>query len=138
MLMALIYRFVYKRLPLRTWMILGITSSSAGSLCYLFYHSLGAAIAVDTANGVLSILWVLAMMEMSIWAAPNSDAAAAFALLMGAANAGIKLGDYLFSEGVDLAMIDFPGVAVLSAVGTLLVVALIPLLPPPLFGPPKR
>jgi len=104
----------------------------------VFYYSVPAALVIETANGFLTTLWVLAMMEMAVWAAPKGAEAAAFALLMGAYNLGTAVGDYLFSELVDWSAVGFSGIATLSGVGTVLVIILLPFLPDDLFGPTKR
>jgi hypothetical protein len=137
-LAAVIYSSVYRRLTLRALIAYGIIGSSFGSLCYLFYYSLPAAIAIDIANGFLTTLWVLAMMEMAVWAAPSTAPAAAFALLMGANNAGSALGDYVFSRLADWRVLSFTGITVCSAGGTAFMVALLLRLPDNLFSPSKR
>jgi hypothetical protein len=137
-LAAVIYGSVYRRLTLRSLIAYGIIASSFGSLGYLFYHSLPAAIAIDIANGFLTTLWVLAMMEMAVWVAPSTAPAAAFALLMGANNAGSALGDYVFSQLADWRVLSFTGIAVFSAGGTALMVVLLLWLPDNLFGPSER
>jgi len=137
-LAAVIYGWVYRRLTLRSLIACGIIGSSFGSLGYLLYYSLPAAIAIETANGFLTTLWVLAMMEMAVWVAPSTAAAAAFALLMGATNAGSALGDYAFSQLVDWRVLSFSGIAVLSAGGTALMIVSLLWLPNALFGPPER
>jgi len=134
-LAAVVYGFVYRRLPLRALLALGIIFSALGSLVYLFYSSLPAAIAIDTANGFLTTLWVLAMMETAVWITPGYAAAAGFALLMGATNAGSALGDYFSAELMDWGALSFSGVAVLSAGATALMAVVVPLLPQTLFGP---
>jgi BT1 family len=130
-----IYGLVYRLLPLRALLALGIVGSAVGSLGYLFYRSLPAAIAIDGANGFLTTLWVVAMMEMSAWVAPGTAAAAGFALLMGATNAGSALGDYLAADLVEWEWLRLPGIAALYAGLTLLTAVAVPLLPSALFGP---
>jgi len=138
MLAAMIYAVIYRRLSLRKLIAIGIIGSSFGSLSYLLYYSVPAAFVIETANGFLTTLWVLAMMEMSVWVVPNAAAAAAFALLMGAGNLGNAIGDYFFSELMDWSVFSFSGVPVLSAFWTLLVAMLLLYLPKNLFGPPER
>jgi hypothetical protein len=53
-----LYGFVYRLMPLRALLALGIAGSAIGSFGYLFYRSLFAAIAIDAANGFLTTLWV--------------------------------------------------------------------------------
>jgi BT1 family len=129
------YGFVYRLMPLRALLALGIVASAIGSFGYLFYRSLPAAIVIDSANGFLTTLWVVAMMEMSAWVAPGAAAAAGFALLMGASNAGSALGDYLGAELVETGRLHLPGVAALYATLTLLAAVAVPMLPRALFGP---
>jgi predicted MFS family arabinose efflux permease len=137
-LAAVVYGFVYRRLPLRALIALGIAGSACGSLVYVFYSSLPAAVAIDSTNGFLTTLWVLAMMEMAVWVAPGSAAAAGFALLMGATNAGSALGDYLASQLVDWGWLSFSGIAALSAGATTAMLAPLAALPRMLFGPAER
>jgi BT1 family len=137
-LAAMIYAVIYRWSSLRTLIALGIVGSSFGSLSYVFYYSVPAALVIETANGFLTTLWLLAMMEMAVWVAPQSAEAAAFALLMGAYNLGTAVGDYLFSDLVDWSVLGFSGIAELSAVGTILMIALLRFLPNDLFGPPDR
>jgi hypothetical protein len=113
---------------------LGIGASAIGSLAYLFYRSLPAALVIDSANGFLTTLWVVAMMEMAAWVAPGA-AAAGFALLMGASNAGGAIGDYLAADFVQWGLLSLPGVAALYAALTMLTIIAVPLLPQALFGP---
>jgi hypothetical protein len=134
-LAGVIYGFVYRLLPLRWLLTLGIGASAIGSLAYLFYWSLPAAIAIDGANGFLTTLWVVAMMEMAAWVAPGAAAAAGFALLMGASNAGGAIGDYLAADFVEWGLLGLPGVSALYAALTMLTVIAVPLLPQALFGP---
>jgi hypothetical protein len=138
MLAASIYAAVYRRFSLRILIAFGIIGSSFGSVSYLLYYSVPVAFVIETANGLLTTLWVLAMMEMAVWVAPNTAAAAAFALLMGATNLGNAVGDYLFSDLVDWGVLGFSGIAGLSAAGTVLTAMLLLFLPDNLFGPPQR
>jgi len=138
MLAAMIYAVIYRWSSLRTLIALGIVGSSFGSLSYVFYYSVPAAFVIETANGFLTTLWVLAMMEMAVWVAPQRAEAAAFALLMGANNLGTAVGDYLFSDLVDWSVLGLSGIAKLSAVGTILMIALLRFLPNDLLGPPDR
>ena len=138
MLAAMIYAVIYRWSSLRTLIALGIVGSSFGSLSYVFYYSVPAAFVIETANGFLTTLWVLAMMEMAVWVAPQRAEAAAFALLMGANNLGTAVGDYLFSDLVDWSVLGLSGIAKLSAVGTILTIALLRFLPNELLGPPDR
>jgi hypothetical protein len=138
MLAALIYAVVYRWFSLRILIAFGIIGSSFGSFSYLFYYSVPSAFVIETTNGFLTTLWVLAMMEMAVWVAPNTAAAAAFALLMGASNLGNAIGDYLFSDLVDWGVLGFSGIAGLSAVGTVLTAILLLFLPDNLFGPAER
>jgi predicted MFS family arabinose efflux permease len=117
---------------------LGIVGSSFGSFSYVFYYSVPAAFVIETANGFLTTFWVLAMMEMAVWAAPKAAEAAAFALLMGAYNLGTAVGDYLFSDLVDWSMLGFSGIAAISAVGTFPMIIFLRFLPNDLFGPAER
>jgi hypothetical protein len=135
---ALTYGSIYRRLHLRSLLAVGILCSAVGSLGYIFYNSLPAAFAIDTANGFLTTMWILAMMEMAVWVTPRRDAAAGFALLMGAVNAGGNLGDYIVSSLVDYHVVTLYGVAVLSAVSTAVTAAALLVLPSELFGPPER
>jgi predicted MFS family arabinose efflux permease len=133
-LAGVIYGFVYRLLPLRWLLALGIGASALGSLGYLFYWSLPAAIAIDGTNGFLTTLWVVAMMEMAAWVAPGAAAAAGFALLMGASNAGGAIGDYLAAGFLEWGFLSLPAVAALYAGLTMLTVIAVPFLPQALFG----
>jgi BT1 family len=135
---ALIYGVIYRQFALRNLIAVGIVASSVGSLSYVFYGSLPAAFAIEIVNGFLTTLWILAMMEMAVWVAPKAAEAAAFALLMGAYNLGIGIGDYLFSDLADWGVLGLSGVAKLSALGTILMIILLRLLPNDLFGPSAR
>jgi hypothetical protein len=133
-LAGVIYGFVYKLLSLRWLLALGIAASAIGSLGYLFYWSVPAAVVIDGANGFLTTLWVVAMLELAAWVAPGAAAAASFALLMGASNAGGAIGDYVAAEFIERDLLSLPSVAALYAALTMLTVIAVPLLPPPLFG----
>jgi hypothetical protein len=74
-------------------------------------------------------------MEMAAWVAPGAAAAAGFALLMGASNAGGAIGDYLAADFVEWGLLGLPGVSALYAALTMLTVIAVPLLPQALFGP---
>jgi hypothetical protein len=121
-------------MSLRWLLALGIATSAIGSFGYVFYWSLSAAIVIDGANGFLTTLWELAMMEMAAWVAPGAAAAASFALLMGVSNAGTAIGDYVAAEFVEWGLLSLPGIGALYAVLTMLVVIAVPILPPLLFG----
>jgi hypothetical protein len=112
--------------------------SSSGSFSYVFYNLLSAAFFIETANGFLSTLWALAMMEMAVWVAPKSAEAAAFALLVGTYNLGTAVGDQLFSDLVEWSMLGFSGIAAISTMGTFLMIILLRFLPDELFGPARR
>lgn len=135
---AMSYAVIYRWFSLRSLIALGIVGSSLGSLSYVFYDFVPAAFVIETANGFLTTLWVLAMMEMAVWVAPKGAEAAAFALLMGAYNLGTAVGDYLFSDLVDWSTLGFSGIATLSGVATVLTIILLPYLPDDLFGPRER
>jgi hypothetical protein len=66
---------------------------------------------------------------------PGAAAAAGFALLMGASNAGGAIGDYLAAEFLEWSLLSLPGIAALYAALTMLTVIAVPLLPKALFGP---
>jgi hypothetical protein len=131
MLAAMIYAVIYRWSSLRSLIALG-------SFSCVFYYSIPAVFVIETANGFLTTLWVLVMMEMAVWVAPKTAEAAAFALLMGAYNPGSAVGDYLFSDLMDWSVLGFSGIAGLSAAGTVLMIILLQFLPKDLFGPPER
>jgi hypothetical protein len=128
-LASIVYGWVYPRLRLRYLLAMGILCSAFGSIGYLFYRSVPTAIAIDTANGFLTTLWVLAMMETAVWVTPRRAAAAGFALLMSAVNIGAAIGDVLASSLVDWRVVSFAGIAVLYSGATVVILAIVPLLP---------
>ena len=128
-LASIVYRWVYARLRLRYLLAIGILCSAFGSIGYLFYRSVPTAIAIDTANGFLTTLWVLAMMETAVWVTPRRAAAAGFALLMSAVNVGAAIGDVLASSLVDGRVVGFAGIVVLYSGATVVILAIVPLLP---------
>jgi hypothetical protein len=129
-----VYGLVYRLASLRILLALGIVASAIGSLGYLFYWSLPAAIVIDGANGFLTTLWVVAMMELAAWVAPGAAAAAGFALLMGASNAGAALGDYIAADLVERGVLRLPSIALLYAAVIAFMAFIVLLLPRALFG----
>jgi hypothetical protein len=69
------------------------------------------------------------MMETAVWVTPRRAAAAGFALLMSAVNVGAAIGDVLASSLVDWRVVSFAGIVALYSGATVVILAIVPLLP---------
>lgn len=129
LLSSLVYSFLCSRLTLR-W-LLGITmvASALGALSYLFYHSAKAAAVIESENGFLSTLAVLALIDLALRATPRGSEGLGFALMMSVQNGAMALSDIAGSWLIDHHYVTFFNLVWLNAATTALVLVAIPFLP---------
>lgn len=122
---AAIYAPLSRRVRLRRRVVLGIGLAVVGTLGYLLYGDRTSAQIIDLTYGVLSIMALLAFLDLAARACPRRVEATFFALLMSVYNIGMGLsgvaGGYLYD------WFGYTTLVAISAGATALVWALVPL-----------
>jgi predicted MFS family arabinose efflux permease len=131
---CVVYGFVCRFVRLRVLLGVGILSSAAGTMIYVFYTSYQAGIAIETLNGFLATLGVLAFMEIAVWATPREASATGFSLLMGVWNLGDGVGNILTARIIEDSHVSFFGLIELYAAATVIFLGALWVLPKDLFS----
>lgn len=126
---ALLYSSLCRRLTLRWLLAVSILASALGALSYLFYHSGRAAAVIESENGFLSTLAVLALIDLALRATPPGSEGLGFALMMSVQNGATALSDIAGSWAIDHHYVTFFNLVWLNAATTALVLVAIPFLP---------
>jgi predicted MFS family arabinose efflux permease len=126
---AVLYGIVSKRMRLRPLLSLGILCAAAGTGAFVYYDTPREAFVVEGLNGLLSTFSSLSLMQIAILSTPRPAAAMGFATLMSVWNAGISAGDNLTAWLVETWKFGFPAVVSLYAAATVLLLALLLLMP---------
>ena len=134
---CLVYGFVCPFVRLRVLLAVGILSTAAGTVIYVFYTSYQAAVAIEALSGFLATIGVLALMEIAVWATPREAAATGFSLLMSAWNLGDGAGNILTARLIEDFHVSFFVVIGLYTTTQVVFLAAIWLLPNDLFNNPE-
>jgi sugar phosphate permease len=134
---CVVYGLICRFVRLRVLLAVGILSTAAGTVSYVFYTSYQAAVAIEALNGFLEILGVLALMEIAVWATPREAAATGFSLLMSVWNLGDGAGNILTARLIEEFHISFFGVIGLYSAATFVFLPALWLLPKDLFNHPE-
>ena len=134
---CVVYGFVCPFVRLRVLLAVGILSTAAGTVIYVFYTSYQAAVAIEALSGFLTTIGVLALMEIAVWATPREAAATGFSLLMSAWNLGDGAGNILTARLIEDFHVSFFVVIGFYTAATVVFLAAIWLLPNDLFNNPE-
>lgn len=126
---SLAYVALCRRYSMRTLLIGMIVFGAIAPLGYLHYHTHTDAWIVESIYGLADGLASVVIFDMAARAAPKGSEALAYALLMSADNIARQLSDVVGSRMNGIWHVSFVHLVPINAVTTLLVLALIPLLP---------
>jgi len=135
---TIVYAMVCRALPLRLLLRLGMAAGALAVLAYLGYRTLPAAFVIAALDGFLSTTCTLALMQVSVLAAPAASAATGFALLMSAWNIGDALGDVLGAALIERWQVGFFGLIGIYGAAMAAMLLLLPLVPQALLRQPER
>lgn len=129
LLAALLYSRLCSRLSLRRLLPLGIVLSSVGTLFYLFYNSVTAALVIEGLAGFVGTLAVLPLWDLCGRATPKKNEALGYSLLMSVLNLTAALSNLLGSWFYERLHWNFKNLVWLNAGTTALVLLIVPLIP---------
>ena len=124
-----LYGVLCKKMSLRALLYVGIIVSTLGTLGYLFYRSGTAAAIIESVNGFVSMIAVVALMDLAARATPRGSEGLGFALMMSVTNGAQALSDIFGSWLMDQHHVSFFNLVWLNAGTTALVLLVIPFLP---------
>lgn len=127
-LSALLYGFLCKRMNLRAMLTMGIATSAAWTMMYVFYGRT-TALPIDAISALVGVIAEVAMMDLAVRATPKGCEALGFALMMSVRNFALTVNDILGSWLIDHHGWEFKKLVVVNAGTTAIVLLLIPLLP---------
>jgi Major Facilitator Superfamily len=127
-LAAIIYSQLIKRVQIRTMLLIGVATSAAGTLLYLFYSTLTRAIFIDSQNAFVFTLAELALMDLAARVAPKGCAGLAYSLMLSVRNLAVFGADVVGSYLADHNW-SFSSLVYLNAGTTALVLLLLPFMP---------
>lgn len=97
---AVVYAPLSRRVPLKRLIVAAIGVATAGTLAYLLYRGLAAAILIDAVFGCAGMIVQLAFLDLAAKACPRRVEGTFFALLMSVYNGGAQgsqvVGGYLY------------------------------------------
>jgi MFS family permease len=125
---ALLYGVFCKKLNLRAMLTIGIGTSAAWTMMYVFYGRTNA-MAIDAVSTLVGVIAEVAMMDLAVRATPKGCEALGFSLMMSVRNFALTANDILGSWLIDHHHWQFKKLVVVNAGTTALVLVLIPLLP---------
>ncbi len=125
---ALLYGVVCRRLNLRHMLFVGIGTSAAWTLVYLFYART-TAMPIDVISTFLGVIAEVAIMDLAVRSTPKGCEALGFSLMMSVRNFALTANDVIGSWLIDHRHWQFSKLVLVNAGSTALVLVLIPLLP---------
>ena len=129
LLAALLYSRLCRRLPLRRLLPLGISCSSLGTLLYLGYNSVTAALVIEGVVGFVGTLAVLPLWDLCGRATPKKNEALGYSLMMSVLNLTGALSNVAGSWLYEHLHWNFKNLVWLNAGTTALVLLIVPLIP---------
>ncbi|HEY5106437.1 MAG TPA: MFS transporter [Caulobacteraceae bacterium] len=129
LLAAVAYGFACQRLNLRRLLIGCLLVSSATTLGYLFYASVGNARVIEGLNGFGFTLAELALMDLAVRATPFGSEGLGFSLMISVRNLALFGTDWLGSALLDTYHMHFSTLVIANSATTLITVPLVLLLP---------
>jgi MFS family permease len=122
---AFVYAPLSRRVPLLRLIVAAIIVGTAGTLAYLLYRSVAAAVIIDITYGFAGMMVQLAFLDLAAKACPRRVEATFFALLMSVYNLGQQgsqiVGGWLYDR------LGFEALVLISAGVTVLALPLVPL-----------
>jgi MFS family permease len=127
-LAALVYSQLIKRVQIRTMLLIGVATSAAGTLLYLFYSTWTRAMFIESQNGLFFSLAELALLDLAARATPKGCEGLGYSLMLSISNAAQSGADVVGSHLADHKW-PFASLVYLNAGTTAIVLLLLPFLP---------
>ena len=122
---ALIYAPLSRRLPLRPLINMAIGCGTASTLAYLLYRDASSALVIDGTMGAVTMIALLAFLDLAAKACPPRVEATFFALLMSVYNLGTGLSQW--TGGTLYETLGWTAMVLIGALTTASVWLLVPL-----------
>lgn len=126
---SLLYLWLCRKLRLQSLLVLGIGSSAATTLLYVFYDSVPAAFAIGIVNGFGSAMAELAFLDLSARATPKGSESLGYALLLSVRNVALFSTDILGAKLLDNYGWHFNSLVWINSLTSLAAIPLLLLLP---------
>ena len=127
-LAAVGYSQLIKRVQIRTMLLIGVATSGAGTLLYLFYSSWTRAVLIESQNGLFFGFAEIALIDLAARATPKGCEGLGYSLILSIRNVALFGADVVGSYLVDHKW-PFSNLVFLNAGTTAIVLLLVPLLP---------
>lgn len=129
LLAATFYHRACRQRSMKRMLIVSITIHALGTLFYLFYHSVPAAIAITALEGATQTLAVLPVYDLAARGTPKGSEALGYSIMMSVWNLTSSLSDWTGSSLFTHFGLTFSHLVWLNAGTTALVLLVVPLLP---------
>jgi hypothetical protein len=127
-LAAVGYSQLIKRVQIRTMLLIGVVTSAAGTLLYLFYSTWTRAMFIESQNGLFFSLAELAILDLAARATPKGCEGLGYSLMLSIRNVAGSAADIVGSHLADHKW-SFGSLVFLNAGTTAIVLLLLPFLP---------
>lgn len=123
------YGLLCRRLPLQRLLVIGITLNVVGTLCYLAYRSLAAALIIEGIYGFTGMLAALPVFDLAARATPTKCEGVGYAIMMSLMNVSSNFSDVFGSWLFGDHYFSLFELVWLNAGTTVLMLCIIPFLP---------
>jgi hypothetical protein len=127
-LATVVYSQLIKRVQIRTMLLIGVATSAAGTLLYLFYSTWTLAAFIESQNGLFFSLAELALLDLAARATPKGCEGLGYSLMLSIRNVAGSGADIVGSHLADHHW-SFGSLVYLNAATTAVVLLLLPFLP---------
>jgi Na+/melibiose symporter-like transporter len=127
-LATVVYSQLIKRVQIRTMLLIGVATSAAGTLLYLFYSTWTLAAFIESQNGLFFSLAELALLDLAARATPKGCEGLGYSLMLSIRNVAGSGADIVGSHLADHHW-SFGSLVYLNAGTTAIVLLLLPFLP---------
>jgi Na+/melibiose symporter-like transporter len=122
------YSRLIKRVQIRTMLLIGVATSAAGTLLYLFYSTWTLAMFIESQNGLFFSIAELALLDLAARATPKGCEGLGYSLMLSIRNVAGSGADIVGSHLADHKW-PFDSLVFLNAGTTAIVLLLLPFLP---------
>jgi MFS family permease len=123
------YGYLAKRLALRSSLFLGIATSAAGTLLYLFYNNLPLACGIDFQMGLFFGFAEVALIDLAARATPVGSEGLGYSLILSVRNVSLFGADKLGAYASDTWHIHWNTMVLINAATTAIVLIMLPFMP---------
>jgi hypothetical protein len=127
-LATVFYSQLIRRVQIRAMLLIGVATSAAGTLLYLFYSSWTLAVFIESQNGLFFSLAELAILDLAARATPKGCEGLGYSLMLSIRNVAGSGADVVGSHLADHKW-SFGSLVILNAGTTAIVLLLLPFLP---------